>query len=143
MLRHLAVCSHDVLLACHLAGLSRCQSRKLRRIDIGCPVERACTETWEGLLLDRLRIDEVSNTEASILLLQFIRNSLEVQDHLRRHNLRHRIITRKLDLFLRGILADRFLISSLLLLPSRFLVNAESFIVLIILLIKFEQVFLG
>ena len=73
----------------------------------------------------------------------FILNSLEVKDYLRRHNLRHRVITRKLNLFLRGILADRFLISSLLLLPSRFLVNAESFIVSIILLVKFEQVFLG
>ena len=54
LLRNVAVCSHYVLLACHLAGLGRCQSWKAGRIDIGCPVERACTETWKGLLLDWL-----------------------------------------------------------------------------------------
>ena len=78
LLRDVAVCSHNVLFACHLAGLGRCQSRKAGRIDIGCPVERACTETWESLLLDRLRINKGGSTKGSVLPLLLIRDSLAV-----------------------------------------------------------------
>ena len=73
LLGQLHIDSHDVLLASHRAGLRGCEARQapgvLHRVMIGMHVQRACTETWEGLLLDWLRFDERGGADDPVWLL--------------------------------------------------------------------------